>query len=91
MIGKWLRYGVLAVNVSATSVPGLVSTAWARYSPPSDAPLGAMLGGVLIAGLPGEAQFTFKSIQAGGPFPYPKDGEVFGNFERHLPVRLRDY
>ncbi|CBW73904.1 Guanyl-specific ribonuclease (EC 3.1.27.3) [Mycetohabitans rhizoxinica HKI 454] len=58
---------------------------------PSDASIGASLGEVSIAGLPGEVQFTFQSIQAGGPFPYPKDGEVFGHVERHLPVRPRDY
>ena len=42
--------------------------------------------------LPQEAQRTILLIQQGGPFPFvPKDGSVFGNFERRLPVRARGY
>lgn len=50
-------------------------------------------GGAVIvrARLPGEAVATLKLIAAGGPYPYAKDGAVFGNFERLLPVRPRGY
>lgn len=42
--------------------------------------------------LPAEAQRTLRLIQTGGPFPYPhRDGSVFGNFEKRLPVRIRGY
>jgi ribonuclease T1 len=34
---------------------------------------------------------TLKSIAAGGPYPYAKDGVVFGNFERLLPPHRRGY
>jgi ribonuclease T1 len=91
MIGKWLRYSALAVAVSASGVPDLVSTAWARQPSSLDAPFGATLGEVPLAGLPREARSTFKLIQAGGPFPYAKDGTVFGNIERRLPVQPRGY
>jgi ribonuclease T1 len=30
-------------------------------------------------------------IQQGGPFPYEKDGTVFGNRERQLPQQKRGY
>jgi ribonuclease T1 len=30
-------------------------------------------------------------IDAGGPFPYPKDGSVFLNLEKRLPVRPRGH
>ena len=44
------------------------------------------------AELPPEARQTLSLIQRGGPFPYPhKDGSIFGNFEKHLPIRARDY
>lgn len=43
------------------------------------------------AALPGEARETLALIKQGGPFPYRKDGSVFGNFERRLPVRTRGY
>ncbi|MCK7625978.1 guanine-specific ribonuclease N1 and T1 [Streptomyces sp. RS10V-4] len=41
--------------------------------------------------LPAEARHTLKLIDAGGPFPYPKDGTVFGNYEKRLPKEPRGY
>ncbi|MEU1149515.1 ribonuclease domain-containing protein [Streptomyces sp. NPDC005863] len=41
--------------------------------------------------LPAEARRTLERIDDGGPFPYEKDGTVFGNFERELPRRERGY
>jgi ribonuclease T1 len=41
--------------------------------------------------LPAEAQATERLIRAGGPFPYAKDGSVFGNREHKLPRRARGY
>lgn len=46
---------------------------------------------VALAELPREAQQTEKLIRAGGPFPYAKDGDTFGNRERLLPRRDRGY
>ncbi|WP_250465651.1 ribonuclease [Caballeronia sp. GAFFF2] len=44
-----------------------------------------------IAQLPKQAVATLRLIEAGGPFPYPKDGVVFGNRERVLPRHPRGY
>ena len=41
--------------------------------------------------LPAEARQTLAHIKAGGPFPYAKDGSVFGNREGLLPKRSRGY
>lgn len=41
--------------------------------------------------LPVEAQETLRLIRAGGPFPYAKDGTVFSNRERLLPLRPRGF
>ena len=49
------------------------------------------LGSVALSVLPPEAQQTQRLILAGGPFPYAKDGVVFGNFERVLPRRERGF
>ncbi len=49
------------------------------------------VGTVALAALPLEAQRTQRLIRAGGPFPYAKDGGVFGNFERQLPQRERGF
>jgi guanyl-specific ribonuclease Sa len=42
-------------------------------------------------GLPPEAHATLDLIARGGPFPYDRDGIVFGNFERRLPEQPRGY
>jgi ribonuclease T1 len=41
--------------------------------------------------LPVEARETLARIKAGGPFPYQRDGAVFGNREGLLPKRSRGY
>jgi ribonuclease T1 len=46
---------------------------------------------VSLAELPAEARRTEQLVRAGGPFPYAKDGTVFGNRERLLPRRDRGY
>jgi ribonuclease T1 len=46
---------------------------------------------VSLAVLPPEAQTTHRLILTGGPFPYAKDGSVFGNRERLLPRRQRGH
>jgi ribonuclease T1 len=48
-------------------------------------------GTVALAQLPVQAQATHRLILAGGPFPYRKDGAVFGNRERLLPVEPRGF
>lgn len=46
---------------------------------------------VSLASLPPQAQETARLIRSGGPFPYAKDGTVFGNRERLLPSKRRGY
>jgi len=41
--------------------------------------------------LPRQGQETYERIRQGGPFPYSKDGTVFGNRERLLPTEKRGY
>jgi ribonuclease T1 len=54
-----------------------------------DTPAG--IGTVSLAALPAQARDTHALILAGGPFPYQKDGTVFGNRERLLPRHPRGY
>jgi ribonuclease T1 len=49
------------------------------------------IGKINAADLPKEAQDTLKLIKQGGPFPYPKDGTVFGNREGILLKQPRGY
>lgn len=46
---------------------------------------------VAVADLPREARRTLDLIDAGGPFPYAKDGSTFGNFEGILPQQRRGF
>ena len=48
-------------------------------------------GEVSIHELPWEAHQTLALIKRGGPFPYRKDGTVFGNREKRLPPQPRGY
>jgi len=41
--------------------------------------------------LPREARATLQLIKRGGPFPYSRDGVVFGNYEKRLPPQSRGY
>ena len=46
---------------------------------------------VSLQALPPEARDTHRLIYQGGPFPYAKDGVVFGNRERLLPKARRGF
>lgn len=48
-------------------------------------------GEIQVARLPPEVRATIALIRGGGPFPYQKDGAVFGNREGILPRRERGY
>lgn len=65
------------------AVPVLVH---ARESAPQQA-----MGTLTVSELPPQGQTTFRLIHEGGPFPYEKDGAVFGNRERILPPARRGY
>lgn len=46
---------------------------------------------VALSSLPPEAKRTDQLIHSGGPFPFAKDGVVFGNYEKRLERRPRGY
>lgn len=51
----------------------------------------ARVADIRLAELPPQGRETYGLIQRGGPFPYEKDGTVFGNRERLLPGKFRGY
>ena len=75
-----LKWACVA-GVLMGTVPILVQ---ARESAPA-------LATMTVAELPPQGQTTFRLIYQGGPFPYEKDGSVFGNRERMLPPERRGY
>ena len=76
--GKCLLQVLLLIVSLAFSTVG-----FARSAPDRDV--------VLVSELPREARVTLQRIKQGGPFPYDKDGAVFGNYERLLPKQKRGY
>lgn len=46
---------------------------------------------ITVSELPSEAQDTLRLIKRNGPYPYPRDGVVFGNYEHALPQQPRGY
>ena len=77
------KWGV-AVVVASSLVAGAAAVARTPEQPGG-------LAVVAFATLPPQAQSTQRLILAGGPFPYDKDGTVFGNRERLLPGKARGY
>jgi guanyl-specific ribonuclease Sa len=75
-MNRWLRNALL-IGVAVAAASGWLSS---REIPGDDA-----------AGLPPEAVQTLRLIEAGGPFPYDRDGSVFQNREGLLPQRPRGY
>ena len=74
---------VLALSLAFAGV-----AAHAQKAPPR--PIDTVVE-VAASELPPEARDTIKRIRKGGPFPYARDGAVFGNRERHLPPEKRGY
>ena len=46
---------------------------------------------IVAADLPKEARETLANVKRGPPFPYERDGVVFGNREKLLPLKNRGY
>jgi len=69
----------------------LLFFAWLLCLGPAAARQDAPLGVIAARDLPREARQTLALIKRGGPFPYAKDGVVFGNYEGILPKQKRGY
>ncbi|MGX0937769.1 ribonuclease T1 [Cupriavidus metallidurans] len=74
-----------AVSIALTLAP---QGAMARQAPDD---VQGVVGTIAAQQLPNEARQTLERIEAGGPFPYDKDGSRFGNYERSLPQQSRGY
>jgi ribonuclease T1 len=51
----------------------------------------ASISTIALNELPAQGQAVMKLIYQGGPFRYDKDGTVFGNREKLLPLHQRGY
>jgi len=79
---EWARFASL-IALMVTMVCGLALA--------SSAGLASLGPDISEQALPAQGVQTYRSILKGGPFPYDKDGVVFGNRERALPSAKRGY
>ncbi|MBD1542270.1 ribonuclease [Arthrobacter sp. IA7] len=87
----------IGVQGTTTSAPAARPTSAPAAAPPSSA--GKVTGVPSVSGLstiresqlPAEGRRTLTLIRQGGPYPYPRDGVTFGNFERILPRKAGGY
>ena len=80
--GNPLRRWGLGVSIAAGLSCGISVQARQSFVEPAT---------VALAQLPLEAQAVHRRILEGGPFQHAKDGAVFGNRERALPVKPRGF
>ncbi|WP_422011388.1 ribonuclease domain-containing protein [Roseateles sp.] len=85
---SWLARSGASAALSALLLTGLAGGALAKEAAPTATPA---LAEVSLSELPVQAQETHRLIRSGGPFPYAKDGVVFGNRERLLPGKARGF
>ena len=81
----------LAVIVGMLAMPG--PAAAQRDTAPGAAQerVQLSLADVSVKALPPEARETLRLIEKGGPYAFDRDGIVFGNFEKRLPIKERGY
>ncbi len=70
---------------------GLFLLAALTWAPAQAAEAAGTLPVIAATELPAEGRVTLSLIKQGGPFPYARDGVVFGNYERILPKQRRGY
>jgi ribonuclease T1 len=75
---------LVAAIVGAALAVGFAPASFGRTTPDA-------LPTVALADLPKEARAVNAAIRAGGPFPYDRDGVVFNNREKLLPIEARGH
>ncbi|WP_030810557.1 ribonuclease domain-containing protein [Streptomyces sp. NRRL F-2799] len=84
--------GVLLAGCAGTDTATEPPAASRKASPTASVPAWAAgMATVPESRLPAEARRTLALIDKGGPYPYARDGIVFGNFEGRLPRHQRGY
>lgn len=81
---RGLKLVLAGLILAAASVTGLVCARAPVVAPDDPATIS-------IAEMPAQGVQTYALIPKGGPFPFEKDGTVFGNRERLLPIKSRGY
>jgi ribonuclease T1 len=76
----------LALAFLVVAVSGFPGWSEAKTKAPVE-----LAGTIAVSQMPRQGAETYSLIRQGGPFAYEKDGVVFGNRERLLPIEKRGY
>ena len=79
-----IKLALTGLILAASSIAGLVYSRAPHVTPDHTATIS-------IAEMPAQGVQTYAQITRGGPFSFEKDGTVFGNRERLLPIKNRGY
>lgn len=82
------RFKVLKSVLAGLAFAGLVLSGPSLAKGPE---LSGGISAVSVAELPAQGKQIYALIHRGGPFAHEKDGVVFGNRERLLPLEKRGY
>lgn len=84
---------IAAVKFALTSflLAAVITGLPAQARESTDHPAASRPATIQVAELPRQGRETYELIRQGGPFPYGKDGAVFGNRERLLPAEKRGF
>ncbi|MGB8337245.1 MAG: ribonuclease [Burkholderiales bacterium] len=85
---RYIVFAMLAVGIASAGMQKATA-----YEAPAGLrkSLGQNSDTMAISQLPPEAQQVLRLIKQGGPFPYSRDGVIFGNREKRLPKQARGY
>jgi ribonuclease T1 len=88
---RWIKHGWVSawfiLSMAAVALGSMPATKAQAKSPAVQ----AVSASTPLADLPKQGRETYALILAGGPFPFEKDGTVFGNRERLLPAEKRGF
>ncbi|HEU0186367.1 MAG TPA: ribonuclease [Gallionellaceae bacterium] len=88
---NWMKNLRIALPVLALVLAGWLALAAQPGAAREHQAQAVQAGSIVVTELPAEARTTLQLIKQGGPYPYPRDGVVFGNHERRLPQQARGY
>ena len=69
----------------------MCSATWVQAKRPLPVDSASATSAISVSEMPRQGTETYERILQGGPFAFEKDGVVFGNRERLLPLQKRGY
>lgn len=85
------RFAAIKFALTSCLLSAILGAGLAQAKGPTEPPGVSGSVTIRVAELPRQGQETYERIRQGGPFPFEKDGTVFGNRERLLPAARRGY